>query len=229
MRNLQIYKLMILLILLFCQFSIAVGMTRTELIASVRSRGIDIDSERCPDTIFHDWIIEESIDIAVWGSAIETDTSYKITLSDYSYPLPSDFYLFRVAILNSDPQEPTGPYNREKKLKYRPYEEYGEDIVKPVGRPTECYIGDNQFHIERLSGTGLDTIFLNYYAYPTPITADTSVIRLPQKFEKLLIDRLTIKFYNRVKMPSNQIPAELKQEILYLESKLLGRPEDDDK
>ena len=227
MRNIQIYKFVILLILLFL-FSIASGMTRTELIQSVRDRGVDIDTLRGPDTLFHRWTIEESKDIAVWSSSIEMDTAIELTLNDFSYSLPSDFYLLRAALLNTDPQEPHGPENRQMRLKYRPFEEYGNNISKPVGRPTECYIANDSIYVERLSGTGRDSIFIYYFAYPTPITEDTSVIRLPQKFEKLLIDRLTMKFYRRVKMPADQIPIELKEEILFLERKLLGRPDDKD-
>jgi len=215
------------LAVLFTASGIQAQVTRADLLDGIRRRSIFVDRVRFPDTTLILFLNDEEINLAVQGRAIQKE-SVVVPEEDSSKgcPVPSDFYIPFAAILNADPDQPVGGDNRQSALTYVPYEKFGMIYSYDAGRIEQYSFWGDSIYFNRVSTTGLDTIFLKYIAYPGGFADADSNMTLPKEYKDLLIDRVVLKCFNRlaVQPPSQE---DIKNDMARLEINVLGRPADD--
>lgn len=200
-----------------------------EIIEDVRGRALFIDEYRFTDTLLKGYINDEQEDIAIKSESIERDTTYAISITAFSYALPSDYYNKKAAILNKNPDNEENA--RPKAIDYVPIENYNKSGSQAGGRPSQWSITTDSFYINRTSATGYDSVTLKYAAHATNMLDGDSLMTLKDEFKNLLVSQVVLRCYNRVSylFPNQTSPLmeALKQDIKELELRLYGRPADE--
>ena len=210
--------------LLFCDDCGAASQTGSELIQELRENNVAFDTARFPDSVLLGFINSQQRYIAVKAKTKWRDTTIVPTSAAYQFDLPSDFYHHNAVTLNEDPYRPPSSINAPAPLTYKRKSEMNTRYSPFSGRPTEYSVWSNDtahvLVLNRLVLTGIDTLTMSYFAYPSKLDSTEATIDLPEVYWPLLKDLVKSDMFDRITFTGPAREATLLR-IEELEAELL--------
>ncbi len=200
--------------------------TVAEKMTEVKGGSLAFNDARLPDSVLLWFFNDAQTMIATVGRTNEAETTFVLADTALAYVLPSDFYVLEAVIINPDPRAEGTTPAYPSALQVVPRRELGKGVVMSPKRPSQVSKWKDSLIFDRASESGLDTVTVDYFAYPVQLATVTDTIDLPEAYLPLLKDYVMVKCYDRIEL-TGPARTETEARIKLLEQTLLGRPADE--
>lgn len=210
--------------------------TGQQIVTGVMGRHVAFSASRFPDSVMLGIINDMTSLIATTTRAKEADTTYVPASMTWILTLPADYYLRNTLTMNKSPIALSQQNSTGYRLAYVPWEDYGVTLSPRAGRPDQFSVWNGSLYLNKMCLSGLDTLKLLYWAFPTALDTLADTVDLPGQYIPLLKAYVLKIMFDRIRPLSNAqaqgqpflLPgeAENNRTIEKLEALLYGRPND---